>query len=167
MAMLAMYGGLYIRLKTEGTLEKDAKHWTQTAWIFYFPLALITIIACTLQPHLLHNYLAFPPLWLLPVAALLAILLAGTWNAQDKVRQSFTAVLLSIILLLLAAVTALFPTLVPALGHPEWNLTLANASATPYSQLAMLIIALIGLPFVIAYVIWIHRIFAGKVKGGY
>ena len=167
LAMFAMYGGLYLRLKTEGSVESAAKRHAQTAWCFYFPLALVTIIAAAFQPHLLHNYLAFPPLWVLPVGALLAILLAGMWNGRDKVRWAFIAASVSITLLLGAAVSALFPTLVPALGHPAWNLTIVNSSSTPLSQLAMLIIALIGLPFVVAYVIWIHRIFAGKVKEEY
>ncbi len=165
LAMFAMHGGLYLRLKTEGSLEAAAKRHSQTAWCCYFPLALITIIASAFQPHLLRNYLAFPPLWVLPVGALLAILLAGMWNNQKKVRRGFLASSVSISLLLGSAAAALFPTLVPALGHQAWNLTVANSSSTPYSQLAMLIIALIGLPFVVAYTIWIHRIFAGKVKG--
>lgn len=167
LAMLAMYGGLYVELKTEGDLAEKARSWTQYAWISYFPLALITIIAAAFRPQLLHNYLALPVLWVLPVAALFAILFAGVWNAQGKIRRAFLTTTVSMVLLLGAAVAALFPIMVPALGHPAWNLTVANSSATPRSLHAMLIIALIGLPIVIVYIVWIHRIFGGKVKGGY
>jgi len=165
LAMLAMYGALFLRLKTEGELEAQVKGWAQTGMLLLFPLALATIIAAAItQPHLLRNYLAYPVLWVLPALALLAIMLAGVWNMQDKPRLALLAGSATIVLLLGAAVMALFPTLVPALGHPEWNLTVANSSSSPYALTVMLIITSIGMPLVLLYTIFIHRIFGGKVK---
>lgn len=165
-AMLATHGALYLRLKTGGALSVTAKMWAQNAWLAYFPLTIITMLVAALtQPHLVSNYLAFPLLWALPVLTLLALLLAYVWNSRNHRKMAFLADSIGITLLLVTAVVALFPTLVPALGHPAWNLTAANASSSQLTLQVMLIITLIGMPFVLAYTIWIHRIFGGKVQG--
>jgi len=61
---------------------------------------------------------------------------------------------------------ALFPRLVPAIGNPERSLTLFNSSSSELTLKSMLILASIGMPFVIGYTIWIYRALAGKVEPG-
>ena len=39
-----------------------------------------------------------------------------------------------------------------------------NASSTPLTLKSMLVIALVGMPIVIAYTIFIYRVFKGKVE---
>ena len=43
------------------------------------------------------------------------------------------------------------------------SLTVYNASSTPRTLTVMLVIALVGMPIVIAYSAYIYRVFAGKV----
>jgi cytochrome d ubiquinol oxidase subunit II len=62
------------------------------------------------------------------------------------------------------AAVSLFPRLVPSSIDLAYSLTIANSSSTPASQTVMLIIALIGMPLVVAYTIVIHRVFRGKVR---
>jgi cytochrome bd ubiquinol oxidase subunit II len=62
------------------------------------------------------------------------------------------------------AAVSLFPRLVPSLTNLAYSLDIYNAASTPYTHRIMLIIALIGMPFVIAYTIIIYRVFRGKVK---
>ena len=56
-----------------------------------------------------------------------------------------------------------YPDLVPALDTPERSLTAANASSSDLTLTVMLIIALIGLPIVLAYTALVYRTFRGKV----
>ena len=58
----------------------------------------------------------------------------------------------------------LFPLLVPSSIDHNCGLTIYNASAGPRTLTAMLVIALISLPLVIGYTIYIHRVFRGKVN---
>ena len=46
---------------------------------------------------------------------------------------------------------------------------MSNASSSKLTLTVMLIIALVGMPFVIGYTIYVYRAFRGKVKleGGY
>jgi cytochrome d ubiquinol oxidase subunit II len=57
----------------------------------------------------------------------------------------------------------LFPRLVPSLGDLKYSLTAYNASSSETTLTTMLVIALIGMPLVIAYTIFIYRAFRGKV----
>ena len=50
----------------------------------------------------------------------------------------------------------------PARPDLARSLTIYNASSSPRTLTVMLVIALIGMPFVIGYTIWIYRVFRGQ-----
>ena len=74
----------------------------------------------------------------------------------------------STIALLLAgalALVKLFPVILPSTVDPDINsLTIYNASASHKSLETMLIVAAIGVPLMVGYVIFAYRVFWGKVK---
>jgi len=57
---------------------------------------------------------------------------------------------------------ALFPRLVPSRPDLAQSLTVYNASSSPRTLTTMLVIALVGMPLVIAYTVAIYRVFRGK-----
>ncbi len=164
-AMLATHGALYLVTRTEGELARRARAWARGAWLAYIPLVLLTILAAALtQPHLLANYRTLPVLWLLPLLGVVAAAHTGYWHGRGHAKHAFAASSAAIVLLLVSAAIALFPTLVPALGHPAWNLTATNSSSSPLTLRVMLILALLGMSLVGAYTIWVYRTFGGVVK---
>ncbi len=60
------------------------------------------------------------------------------------------------------AAIGMFPRLVPSSIDLAYSLTIYNASSTQRTLTVMLIIALIGMPLVIAYTFYIYRVFMGK-----
>jgi cytochrome d ubiquinol oxidase subunit II len=54
--------------------------------------------------------------------------------------------------------------MVPALGDASRSLTIYNASSGPYTLKTMLVIALVGMPLVVAYTIFIYSRFRGPVE---
>ena len=58
----------------------------------------------------------------------------------------------------------IFPNMVLSNPDPQYSLTIYNASSSPKTLGIMLVIALIGMPIVLAYTISIYWIFRGKVK---
>jgi cytochrome d ubiquinol oxidase subunit II len=60
--------------------------------------------------------------------------------------------------------STIFPNLVRASNGAELSLTVFNASASQNSLTAMLIVALVGMPVVIGYTIFIYRVFRGPVR---
>ena len=55
-----------------------------------------------------------------------------------------------------------YPNLVRA-TDPALSLTITNASSSALTLKVMLIIAIVGMPLVIAYTIYAYRVFKGKV----
>ena len=64
------------------------------------------------------------------------------------------------------AAVCLFPRLVPSTIDLANSLTVYNASSTPRTLTAMLVIALIGMPIVVAYTAYVYKTFAGKMVVG-
>ena len=167
LAMILGHGALYLAMKTSGELSARARHWASIAWGVYLPLALASINAAAYAyPHLLRNFRTTPAFWLVPAAAILAIILFGLWNRRGLLRPAFLASASAIILLLASAAIALFPNLIPALGDPARSLTIYNASSSHLTLKVMFIVALIGMPLVIGYTVWVYRMFSGEVKEG-
>ncbi|RJO67529.1 MAG: cytochrome d ubiquinol oxidase subunit II [Myxococcales bacterium] len=164
-AMLAVQGALWIALKTENSLQARAFGWAKVSWIGFAALFVAgTIASLFTQPQHLSNYGAAPVLWLLPILAVLAIGATGFLVFRKDEWKAFLASSVSIALMLGLAAAAIFPNLVPALDDPGLSLTIYNASSSQLTLTAMLIIALIGMPLVLAYTIWVYRFFKGKVR---
>lgn len=59
-----------------------------------------------------------------------------------------------------------YPSLVPALDHPERSLTVSNSASSDLTLTVMLIIALVGVPIVLAYTAVVYRSFWGRISAG-
>jgi len=94
------------------------------------------------------------------------VLVAATaWlSRQQSPGKAFTVSCLSIAALMATAGTSLFPKLVPASNDPALSLTAFNASSSQLTLWTMLVLAIIGVPLVLTYTIWIYRVFAGKAE---
>lgn len=165
--MLLTHGALYVALKTGGELETRARGWARTAWYFYLGLfVLASVVTIAAMPGLLDNYLHSPILFGIPVLALSFIVLLGVFVIKGNPRRAFLFSALSIVGLMTTAGASLFPRFVPTLGAPELSLTAFNASSSELTLTTMLILALIGMPIVITYTVWVHKKFAYKINLG-
>lgn len=163
LAMLLTHGALYIVLKSEGELAEQARGWAARSALVYLVLFLLTT-AMTIgtQSQLLANMKATPVLWLVPVLALLLVAATAWLSRGQTPGKAFTVSSLSIAALMATVGTSLFPKLVPAINDPALSLTAFNASSSQLTLWSMLILAIIGVPLVLTYTIWIYRLFAGK-----
>jgi len=59
---------------------------------------------------------------------------------------------------------SLYPRLVPSSIDLQNSLTIYNSSSSPLTLQTMLVIAIVGVPIVIAYSAFIHYVFRGKVE---
>lgn len=165
LAMFVTHGAVYITLKIEGEIAKRAKKWVSIGWDIYLALFILaSIFTFISQPQLLKNFGAVPVLWIFPLLALVMIVGIAYFNWKGQPGKAFLASSFSIVGLCGTVASALFPNMVPALGRPELSLTIANASSSQLTLTVMLILALIGMPFVVGYTIWVYRMFKGKVN---
>lgn len=164
-AMVATHGALYIVLKAGGDLEARAKGWAVKASFVYIALFLAAA-AWTVggKPHLMENYAAAPVLWALPVLALAGMIGVPLFTKRGAPGKAFVASSVAIAGLFGTAGAGLFPRWVPALGDPSRSLTIFNSSSSELTLKTMLVMALVGMPLVIGYTIFIYRTFRGKVE---
>jgi len=163
LAMFVTQGALWLALKTDGALRERQQVmalWGMIAWGSLFAVATVASIfdAPALHGATLTNPLFWSFLVLFVAALTLVPVLAGRRPIPAFLASS-TAIAAQIGL----AATALFPNLVPSRDDPALSLTLWNASSTHGTLVTMLIIALLGVPAVLAYTVVIYRVFRGKV----
>ena len=158
-SMFAVHGALYLALKTGGETQAKASGWAAKAWWAYAPLFVVAA-GWTAHGYVRGNLL-LPQV--MGAAAMLAIGLVRIYNRQGRALAAFLASSAGIALVMLSVVAVLFPNLVIASNDPSLSLTVFNASSSQRTLGTMLVIALVGMPVVIGYTVFIHRIFRGKV----
>jgi cytochrome bd ubiquinol oxidase subunit II len=163
-AMMATHGALYLGLRVEGELVEWARRKASTAWGAYVALTVATLAtAAAARTDLTANFNARPLLWALPLLTLVVIVLIGILNTMGWRRSAFAASVLGILGLLGTAVVAMFPRIVPA-APAAHSLTIAGASASETALQAMLVVAIIGMPLVLAYTAWLYWTFRAPVQ---
>lgn len=160
LTMFALHGALYLAMKIEGELSSRVRNWAKLIW---WPVLFI-LVALTIWTGLAGlNHNGFLPV--LPAAAALAALgFARVLSGKSEDLRALMASGTAIMMVMLAIAATIFPNLVPARNDLSLSLTIYNSSSSQYTLGAMLVIALIGMPVVIGYTIYIQRIFRGKIK---
>ena len=165
LALFAMHGSIYIVMKTEGELQAQVRRWVNRSiaifLVFYVALNVATLFYA---PHLLETVKERP--WLIVIFALnvLMVLNIPRENHLGNEFRAFLSSCAAMALLLALFGLTIFPNMVPSLPDPERSLTIYNAASTAKTQFIMLIIAIIGVPIVLAYTACVYYIFRGKVK---
>lgn len=164
-ALFAMHGSIYAVMKTEGELHERIKKWVKKTIIFFILCyGAVTMTTLIFIPHMIAPFKAYPVLFAIPVITLLAI--ANIPRAISKQQYFFAFISSSGAIVMFLALTAigLFPNLVLASNNPAYSLTIYNASASQKTLEYMTIIAVFGVPVVLAYTFGIYWVFKGKVK---
>ena len=161
LAMFAHHGALYLAMKLDGDIAQNAQKWAQKAW-YAFLFALIPTLIYGVKFCMSGDYRILP---IILIVLLLVVHAASLiFNKKGNVKAAFIASSVTIACLMLAVAAALYPNVVPCTNNPEWGLTVFNSSSSELTLFSMLIIALIGMPLVLGYTIFIHRVFKDKVK---
>lgn len=163
--MLATHGAIYLAMKTEGGLHDRVRKIAPLLMIVFFALnTIIVFLTAVYREHILIAYLdrVWPVVF--PALALVAVVVSYWMLRQGKDLYAFLASAAMIALLIFSAAAGLYPNLLISSLDPGYNLTVFNATAEANALRVMLIIALIGLPFVFLYTAGVYYFFRGKVR---
>ena len=164
-ALFMMHGAIYSVMKTDGELQKKLRSWVNNTIIFFvICYATVTMATLIYFPHMVENFRALPILFIVALLNMLAIANIPREISKGREFRAFISSAASIAALLLLFAIGIFPNIVYSNPIPEYSLNIYNAASSEKTLTIMLIIALIGIPFVFAYTITIHWIFRGKVK---
>ncbi len=164
-SMFAMHGTIYLYLKTEGELQQRIHGWMWTSFFAFLALYVITTaIAVWSIPAATANFRAYP--WTAIVVVLNVLAIANIPRAihQGRAGYAFVSSCCSIAAFVFLFGVALFPNLLVSSLDPANNLDIYNAASSQKTLFIMAIIALLGMPFVLAYTSIIYWVFRGKTK---
>lgn len=168
LAMMLTQGATYLAMKTDGAVQARSAAQVPVLWAAWVVLWLAATAATAfVAPHLLTGVFREPMTWLLLVLALAAFAWlpvaakAGAWGRAFLASSTAIAATTGL------AAMGLWPWLVPSSLDLRFSLDVYNAASTARTLTTMLVIALIGIPIVLAYTAFIYRVFRGKVSEGY
>jgi cytochrome bd ubiquinol oxidase subunit II len=161
--LFAVHGSLYAAIKTTAELSARAGAMANKLWLPLLVVAVAFLGYTYPATKLYHNYLNMPLLLIIPVVAVVSLLMVKVYAAKNAFGTAFIFSCLTIVFVCFTGVTGLFPNLIPSSIDPASNLTIYNSSSSLYTLKIMTVVALIFVPIVIAYKIWVYRIFRARI----
>lgn len=165
LALFAMHGAIYLVMKTEGELHDKMRKWVNPTIITFIILYATTTIATLIyQPHMVKTIQERPVFFLAAVAGMLAIANIPREVVQGRDGSAFFSSCLAIIFLFVLFGIGTYPVALRASNDPALSLTIFNSSSSEQTLKILLLIAVIGVPLVVAYTSSIYWLFRGKVR---
>lgn len=164
-ALFMMHGAIYIVLKTEGPMHDTARGWVNNT-IILFIICYVTATMATLLyvPHMVDTIKRHPIIFVLALLNMLAIANIPREIHHRRDFRAFLSSCASMAALMALFGVGMFPDLVHASNAPDYSLTIYNAASSQKTLKIMLIMAIVGVPLVLAYTTSIYWVFRGKVK---
>lgn len=163
LALFTMHGAIYLSLKCDGELREKVAGWVKIAMAnFGAAFVLLTIATFIWAPRMVEKLTQQPWLFGLPVVMFLLILNVPREIHHKRDGMAFISSCLAIVCMLALVGLGLYPNIVPA-QIVENSLTIRNAASSTTTLSTMLIIAIVGVPFVLAYTAGIYWVFRGRV----
>lgn len=160
-AIFALYGAIFLSLKTGGSLAVMAHKWTARLWA----PATILVFAFVLAGYFTTD--VFTRLGVNPGAAPLlagmALVSIGWFAANARYGWAFVMMAVTLVLSTASLFMGLFPRVMVSSLNPAWNLTIYNTSSSHYTLTVMTVVALTMVPIVLAYQAWNYYIFRQRV----
>ncbi|MGC9451316.1 MAG: cytochrome d ubiquinol oxidase subunit II [Oceanipulchritudo sp.] len=165
LALFAMHGSIYLHLKTGGDLQASIRKAINPLIIaFIVCYAILTMATLLYIPHITDVFRESPHMFILVVALVLAIANIPREIHAGREGRAFISSCFTMLLLMALFGFGMFPNMVYSNPDPANSLTAYNGSSTQKTLRIMLIIAIIGVPIVLAYTASIYYIFRGKVE---
>src|SRR5262245_23738753 len=161
--MLALHGSIYLNLKTEGDLQRRARGYIPRLLGVFAVMAVLTIVFMFLSNY--QPIAVYSQIWPLIFPLVAALAFVGVWVNVRRGAELWTFVCSAVLIAfsMFSIAVGLFPNLLISTTNPEYSLTIFNAASQPNTLTVMLIIAVIGIPFVLLYTAGVYYIFRGKV----
>ncbi len=161
--LFLVHGSLYASIKTTAALSERAGKLAGKIWPALFIVAVVFLAMLPFSTKLLNNFLSHPYLLAVPLIAVAALLAVRIFIGKGNLGLAFGASCVTILTVVATGVIGLFPNLIPSSIDPAHSLTIFNSSSSAYTLKLMTIVAFIFVPIVIAYKIWVYRVFRARI----
>jgi cytochrome d ubiquinol oxidase subunit II len=162
---LTAHGALYLVLKTEGQLAERARRVAAVVWPVQLCLTLLSLaLTWFVRPEIKENYVKFPLGFAIPAIVFTALFMMRQWTRKGEELKAFLASAVYITGLLVGAVFALYPMVLPASTNASYSLTIYNSSAGHHGLVVGLVWWILGMILALGYFVFIYSMFKGKVR---
>ncbi|MGW9403583.1 cytochrome d ubiquinol oxidase subunit II [Arthrobacter sp. NPDC055585] len=152
-----VHGCAFLMLKTDG----EIRHRARRALVRWLPLGILPLALWAVGVQFLSGELFS----LIPLAvAVVAVVVA--WLMAYRGKEGLSFALLGVFLLAgaVSIFAAMYPVVLPSTLDAAWNLTVENASSTPYTLKVITWVSVFGLPIVLLYQGWTYWVFRKRVS---
>lgn len=165
-ALFSMHGTIYILMKTEGELHDKMREWVNPSIIFFIMCyGIATAATLIYMPHMTESIKDRPIFFVIALINMLAIANIPREVHHGRDGRAFASSCCNIICLMALYGIGTYPNVIRAINDPaNLSLTIYNSASSPLTLQILLIIAVIGVPLVLAYTFIIYWVFHGKVK---
>lgn len=165
-ALFLMHGSIYLVMKTEGELHDKLRKRVNPSIIFFIMFYAITTAATLIYfPHMAKVVRDRGELFVIAVINMLFIANIPREISKGRDGWAFISSCGNIVCLLALFGLGTYPNAIRASNNPDaLSLTIYNSASSQKTLEILLLIAVIGVPMVIAYTIGIYKVFYGKVK---
>ncbi|MPY11090.1 cytochrome d ubiquinol oxidase subunit II [Arthrobacter bussei] len=152
-----VHAAAFVALKTDGGVRRQADRLFRRL----LPVAMIPFVGWAL---LIQADDGTVVTWSAVVLAVVAFLVSHRSAAIGRDGRAFAALGIGMLILVGSIFGAAFPVVLPSTIDTAFDLTVQNASSSPYTLGLMSIVACIGLPLVLAYQAWTYWVFRRRVS---
>ncbi len=154
--LFALHGAVFLVLKTGGEVRDDA---AKTVRLLLVPTAAVVGVFGV------WTQLAYGTgwTWIPLVLAVLGLLLAGAAGFADRDGWAFVGTAVTTAAATVLLFGSLYPNVLPSTISDLFNLTIDNASSTPYTLKVMSWAAVVVTPVVLGYQAWTYWVFRKRI----
>jgi cytochrome d ubiquinol oxidase subunit II len=162
--LFTMHGAAYLTLKVTGDHRERMRRWVDRGLVAFLLLYTLATGYTMFGVRYLFDGLARNPLlWIFLVLLIAAVTAVRIGRRRAKDALAFLGTSGIVVAVTILAAVAMYPRLLPSRTDLAYSLTIYNASSSPRTLWVMLVIALLGMPFVVGYTIYVYRVFRGTV----
>lgn len=158
-------GALWISVKTEGDIATKAGDLAKKSTFIVLVLALVYLAYSFVGIEgFTTNYSSIPALYLLPVLAVVAAVLAVFFAKNEKRFLAFCSNFLAFLFIVEGGLASIYPYMLKSSVSLEYGIDIFEAASSHMTLSIMLAGALVFVPIVIIYQLWAYTLFKEKIK---
>ena len=168
-SVLSMHGAAWTALKTDGDLQRRARRWASALWwSSILLLAAVVAASFAVRPDFTRNFVVHPWLLVIPLFTVGSVAAIKYYQGRREDTRAFFAGAAMIAGVIASVASGLYPALLPALpGSPHPGLDIYNSASPEKSLRIALWVYLFGMTLVSVYLVYVYRVWRGKVTATY
>jgi cytochrome d ubiquinol oxidase subunit II len=147
----------FLALKTDGPVRRRAA-------AFAWPWGILCLVPIALWAAWVTARSGHPAAWVTLAIGVAAVVWWAVAARAQREGLAFLGLGVFVVAGVATIFEAMYPVVLPSTSNHAWDLTVTNAAAAPYTLGVMSVVALIGVPLVLAYQAWTYWVFRKRLR---